>query len=180
MCLISVVLPAPLAPTRPKTMPRGNVRLTLSRAVVEPNWRDSDRISTISVLTDSPLLGARKSLHGLVALAHELDNLAHADAELAGFSQQRVDALVEDFDALAPRQRRAGIRHERAGGPPLDDDAGRLQFTVGASDGVWIDQQSFRQDADRRHLLARRKPAGRHQVFHLVHDLQIDRHAVIG
>jgi hypothetical protein len=36
---MSVVLPAPLAPTRPNTEPRGTVRLTSSRAVLEPNRR---------------------------------------------------------------------------------------------------------------------------------------------
>src|SRR5207302_494864 len=38
-CLISVVLPAPLAPTRPKTVPRGTVRLTWSSARLGPKRR---------------------------------------------------------------------------------------------------------------------------------------------
>src|SRR5712692_9178308 len=38
-CLISVVLPAPLAPTSPKTVPRGTVRLTLSSATLGPKRR---------------------------------------------------------------------------------------------------------------------------------------------
>src|SRR6185503_12678454 len=33
----NVVLPAPLGPTRPTVVPRGTVRLTLSRATTPPN-----------------------------------------------------------------------------------------------------------------------------------------------
>src|SRR5262245_43800275 len=75
--LMSVVLPAPLAPTRPKTMPRGNVRLTSASAVVAPKRRLSDFTSTTGAevvdwlaIMALFLLGARGWLHGLVALAN--------------------------------------------------------------------------------------------------------------
>src|ERR1051326_5907058 len=49
MCLMSVVLPAPLAPTRPKTCPGGRDTLTESRAVVVPKRR----VSLDTLMTDS-------------------------------------------------------------------------------------------------------------------------------
>ena len=46
---MSVVLPAPLAPTRPYTAPGGIDRLTESRAVVAPNRR----VSSDTLMIDS-------------------------------------------------------------------------------------------------------------------------------
>src|SRR5881396_1062219 len=41
MCLMSVVLPAPFAPTRPKTWPRVTSKETLSSATLAPKRRES-------------------------------------------------------------------------------------------------------------------------------------------
>ena len=85
-CLMSVVLPAPLAPTSPNTMPRGNVRLTLSSAALAPKRRVRPLISTTGsrgAIMESLLLGSR--LHGLVALAHELNQFIRIDVHLASF-----------------------------------------------------------------------------------------------
>ena len=45
MCLISVVLPAPLPPIKPKTPPRGTVSEMSSSALLLPKWRVSRWIS---------------------------------------------------------------------------------------------------------------------------------------
>src|SRR5436305_2893977 len=85
-CLISVVLPAPLAPTRPKTVPRGRLRLTPSRASFAPNRRVRPRTSTTGSARGKPLaimalflLGAR--LHDGGALAQHLKDLFDADVQ---------------------------------------------------------------------------------------------------
>src|ERR1700730_17771330 len=90
-CLISVVLPAPLAPTRPKTMPRGMVMLTSSSAAFTPKRRVSALTSTTgSATAETPaimasfLLSVRGGLHGFVAPAHELDGFVDAHIHLAG------------------------------------------------------------------------------------------------
>src|SRR5689334_3494021 len=49
MCLMSVVLPAPFAPTRPYTAPRGIDRLTEDRAVRAPKRR----VSPVTLMTGS-------------------------------------------------------------------------------------------------------------------------------
>src|SRR6185369_8322686 len=110
MCLMSVVLPAPLAPTRPKTTPRGKSTLTSSSATTAPKRRVSARTSTtgpaaweaLSIMA-SLLLGARGRRHGLVALAYELEDFLHADVELARLGEQSVDALSQDLQPFAPR-----------------------------------------------------------------------------
>ena len=40
-------------------------------------------------------------------------------------------------------------------------------------------EQLLGKHANRRHFRARREPARRHQVFHLVDDLQVDGHAIV-
>src|SRR5437773_8101828 len=46
MCLMSVVLPAPLAPTRPNTCPRSTLRLTPSSASFDLNRRERPLMTT--------------------------------------------------------------------------------------------------------------------------------------
>src|SRR5260370_40249970 len=108
-CLMSVVLPAPLTPTRPKTMPRGSVRLTPTSAVVAPKRRVSALTSTTGsrsgdrlAIMGSFLLGL--SLHGLVTLADEANEFVQVDAQLAGLGQQGVGTFGQDAQALAPGQ----------------------------------------------------------------------------
>ncbi len=185
-CLMSVVLPAPLAPTRPSTMPRGSVKLTLSSAVMAPKRR----VKALTSTTGSANAGLLAIMgftaprgRGAVAwphrAAHECDDLVQADVQLARFGKQRVDAFRHDPHAFTPCERRAIVRHERARRPAFDDNARRLQLAIRARDRVRVDEQTFGQHADGRHFLARRQPARRDQVLHLIDDLQVDRHAVV-
>src|SRR5262249_54674172 len=119
-CLMRVVLPAPLAPTRPRTAPRGTARLTRSRATLAPKRRV--RLRTAMTGRSGPgmgsgLLGAGGQ--GQVALAEQLDDLVGVDVQLPGLGQQGVDALADDLQALTPGQRRAGVGHVGAGGAAL-------------------------------------------------------------
>ena len=75
---------------------------------------------------------------------------------------------------------RGPVRNVGARGPPLLDDALGLQLAVGPRHRIRIDHQPLRQGPDRRQLLARHQSPRRHQVLHLVDDLQVDRHAVAG
>src|SRR6266851_164739 len=184
MCLMSVVLPAPLAPTSPKTVPRGTVRLTLSSATLGPKRRVISLIwITASIeregfsIMECPFTWTR--LHGLVALAKETDDLFGADVHLASLGQQGVGALGENLQALAPRQRGPAVGHVSARRAAFGDDTGNLQLAVSAGDRVGIHEQLFGEHTDGRQFLPRRQPSRRHEVFHLVHDLQVDRHAVV-
>src|SRR6185295_1754775 len=71
ICLMSVVLPAPLAPTRPWTAPRDMDRLTEARAVLAPKRRvSSDTLTTDSFIVEpqSPQagMGLGPEPHGIV------------------------------------------------------------------------------------------------------------------
>src|SRR5262249_26482942 len=120
-CLMSVVLPAPLTPTSPKTTPRGMVSRTLSSATFGPNRR-------VSPATPSPLgpnseyaatIGSRLlGLQEFVALPHEFDHVFGSDAQLPGLGEQGVDAFGENLQPLPAGQRRAGGRHVGSRGPP--------------------------------------------------------------
>src|SRR6188472_1733502 len=107
-CRMSVVFPAPLAPTRPKTTPRGTARLTLSSARFAPNLRVTLWISiTLSGECEplanmaSFLLATRHCrrdgwLHLFVPFVNELDERFGVDVHLPGFRKQRVHSLGDD------------------------------------------------------------------------------------
>src|SRR5829696_1445498 len=116
MCLMRVVLPAPLPPMRPKTPPRWMVSETSSRAVLSPKRRVTRWSSMTGGEAENGVdesgacigLGLRGGgLHGGVTPLDKFENVFKGDVHLAGFGQERVDALVQDFDALAARERRA-------------------------------------------------------------------------
>src|SRR5581483_10645369 len=181
---ISVVLPAPLTPTRPKTTPRGTVRLTSSRATLAPKRRVNPRISiTLSArleplaYMDSFLLGM--GMQALVALTKERDDLFDVDVHLVRLGQQGIDALGQDLQPFTPGQRRARVGDIRPRGPTFDDNAFLFQLAISPGNGVGIDRQLLGEHTDGRQLLARRQAAGRHLVFHLIDDLQVDRHAIV-
>ena len=75
------------------------------------------------------------------------------------------------------RQRRSGVGDERPRRPAFLHQARRLQLPVGAPPCSGSPSTAPPRP-DRRQLLARRQPARRHQVLHLVDDLQVDRHPV--
>src|SRR5688572_9901842 len=140
---MSVVLPAPLAPTRPNTAPRGTRRVTPSRAVLGPNRRVSRSTATTSSKASgvmaSRLLGDR--FQNLVAAADQVEQFVGAEAELTGLGEQGVDALGQDAQPLPPGERGPGVGDVRPGGALLHDDAGDLQLPVGAGDRVRVDDQ---------------------------------------
>src|SRR5581483_2696939 len=110
MCLMSVVLPAPLTPTSPKTTPRGMASRTLSSATFGPNRRVSPAISITfapnseyAATIGSRLLG----LQDFVTLPQQFDHVVGADAQLPGLGQEGVDPLGEDLQPLPPGQRGA-------------------------------------------------------------------------
>src|SRR6185503_18076737 len=70
-CLMSVVLPAPFAPTRPYTAPRGRDRLTERSAVLSPKRR----VSSETWMTESGV--------GLLLLADREQVLLSADVKHA-------------------------------------------------------------------------------------------------
>src|SRR5262245_5730029 len=132
-CLISVVLPAPLAPTRPNTAPRGTARLTRSSATLAPKRRVTPRMSMTGSGCRGSLAGMESllcglGLHGRVALAQYFDDLFGADVHLARFGQEGVDTFGQDLQALAPGEGGSGVRHVSARGAAFGDDAGRLQL----------------------------------------------------
>jgi putative heme-binding domain-containing protein len=93
--------------------------------------------------------------------------------------RQRRTAAAGQYGGFASCQRRAGVRHKGTRRTALDDDTRHLQLTVSTRDRVRIDEQPFGKDANGRHLRPRHEPARRHQVFHLVDDLQVDRDPIV-
>src|SRR5262249_32159641 len=62
---------------------------------------------------------------------------------------------------------------------PLGDHPGDLQLAVRPGDRVRVDHELVGEYPDGRQLLAGREPPRRHQVLHLVDDLEVDRHPVV-
>src|SRR5260221_6315421 len=86
MCLMSVVLPAPFAPTRPYTPPRRKVSVTDDNASFAPNRRVSDEISMTEsfkgvqphpTATRTDTASPRKSAQETVRNADDELELAH-------------------------------------------------------------------------------------------------------
>src|SRR5882724_12358806 len=103
-CLMSVVLPAPLTPTSPKTTPRGIARFTSDSAFAAPNRRDrlrismTDRAVACSALMDESL-GFTFVAHDLVAFVDEPLQLLDLDAHVVCVRQQRIDSLAQHAQA---------------------------------------------------------------------------------
>src|SRR5215471_3388380 len=103
MCLISVVLPAPLAPTRPYTTPRGTVSVTSFKAILAPNRRVTPVTAmTVSFMCTSLLCVGPE---GSVALTQEVHDLVAVESKLAGFGNQGVNAFRHDAQPFPARQR---------------------------------------------------------------------------
>src|SRR5258708_5948605 len=139
MCLIRVVLPAPLPPINPKTPPRGTASETSSSAVLLPNCLVSRRISMMGGAEQgkgsfmrSFLVAA--GLHGFVALFDEFDEIVVVNVHLPRLGQQGVDALGENLDPFAAGQRGALVGNISAGGAALLDQTGRLELAISAGD----------------------------------------------
>ena len=181
-CLMSVVLPAPLTPTRPKTLPRGTVRRTLSRAVLAPKRRVRPAVS----MTASNSVGKATTCQS-----------SSTGSSLS--SRRRISSTTSPVRRRAGGPRRAGrrsrsvriLRRSRrargepaagdigAGGAALLDDSGDFELAVGAGDGVRVDHEVARRARGSAAAPRRAQPAGGDEVLHLVDDLQVDRHAVV-
>src|SRR5689334_10733622 len=97
---------------------------------------------TLSGLIGSGLPGR---LQVLVAVAEDLDEIIQRDVQLAGLGQQGVDAFGDEADSFTASQRRAGIGDIGSGGTPLGNEAGSLQLTISAGDGVGRNQELLRE-----------------------------------
>ena len=113
---MSVVLPDPLGPTRPKTLPRGTAKFTRSSARLAPKRRVSPTISitfsTEPVLTFSLLCGV--GTHCAIPLPDQVQDFLDADVHLPGLGQQGVDPPGQNVEAFAPGQRGSGVGNVRA------------------------------------------------------------------
>ena len=156
--------------------------LPARRAVILVHGRDWDgsgwrEIALRFVERGVPALAI--NLRGKDGSTGTTDEFVEGHVHVLRFSQQGVGPLGQEFPALLARQGRAFVRNVGAGAMAFDDEAGPLQFQVGAGHGVRIDQELFGQGADRGELFARRQPARGHQVLHLVDDLQVNRDTVV-
>src|SRR5438094_4586712 len=99
-----VVLPEPLAPTTPKTAPRGTLRLSWSRARFARKRRDSRSTRTtasapsggVSVMVLFLLALARD----FVALPDQVEKVFDANVQEPDLGEQGVDALGQGVEAL--------------------------------------------------------------------------------
>src|SRR5439155_14428670 len=67
--------------------------------------------------------------------------------------------------------------HESAGALTQLDDPFVFELAISLGHGIWIDHELLRQRTDARQLLARTQRSRFDAVFHLLHQLQINRHA---
>src|SRR5688572_24638593 len=106
-CLRSVVLPAPLAPTRPWTWPAVAWKDTPSRAVLLPN--DRERLMTSTTACSMPLclhfrrLGVGPGIHGRLPFPDHAKDVVRGEVQLVRFGQQGVDALLDEAAPLPER-----------------------------------------------------------------------------
>src|SRR5258708_5406429 len=112
MCLMSVVLPAPFAPTRPYTPPRRKVSVTDDNASFAPNRRVSDEISMTEsfkgvqphpTATRTDTASPRKSAQETVRNADDELQLAHRptprEISVVRFDAQRGRRVEIKIDA---------------------------------------------------------------------------------
>ena len=118
-------------------------------------------------------------VHRRLAFPDHPENFVRGEIQLVRLGQQRVDALL-DHTAPFPKRHllRTPLRDERARPLALVNDSRAFQFAVRLHDRVWRDLQLQRQRPDGRQLFAGLKQPGGDQVFDLVDDLAVDRHAV--
>src|SRR5580765_454941 len=151
-CLRSVVLPAPLAPTRPYTRPAAAWNDTPSRAVLPTNDRERSLTSTICPMLFLHVrrFGGGSEIHGRFAFADHPEDVVGSEVQLVRLGQQGIDALLDDAAPFPERQLLAPFRDERSGAAAHVNDSRALQFLVRLHDRV------------RRHLqLQRQCPVGR-------------------
>ena len=116
----------------------------------------------------------------LLTLFEEVENFRQFDPQVTGFSEERVRSLVKNLEPLFPRQWGTRIGNVGARPVPLQNNSRALQLEVGARDRIGINQQLLSENPNGWHFLAGPEAGRGHQVFYLVHDLQVDRDAVTG
>ena len=113
-----------------------------------------------------------------LALVDHFLEFLDADAELAGFGEEGVDALDEDAAFFFAGEGGALGGDAGAGALAGCDEAEGFEFAVGAGDGVWVYEEVFGEGADGGEGLAGFEAFGGDEVFELLDDLQVDGHAV--
>ena len=91
--------------------------------------------------------------------------------------QGELDGM-QTFDGVLEKLIREGVV-KKEDGLAYSTNPGNLQLPIRAGDRVRVHHQPLGEHADRWQFLARREPPRRHQVLHLVDDLEIDRHAIV-
>ena len=121
-----------------------------------------------------------RSMDFLVSFADQADNFVELNAQVGGFDEQRIGALPQHFQFFAPGEGGGGFGNVGTRAVTFGDDAGAFEFEIGAGDRVGIDHEFLGEDADGGDFLARGEPAAGDELFDLIHDLDVDRDAVVG
>src|SRR5688572_7949033 len=124
-CLRSVVLPAPLAPTRPWTWPAVARKDTPSSAVFVPKDRERSLTSTICPMLSLHVrrFGGGPVVHGRFAFADHPEDVVGGEVQLVRLGQQGVNALLDDALPLPVRQARTLFGNVGARALTLVNDA---------------------------------------------------------
>ena len=184
MCLISVVLPAPFSPTSPKTHAARHVQAHAVERQRRGRTAATALDTSTTPSTPSSSLMSPPPPSGLASPGPACRISSTTSSTPMPSCRASASRASTRSVTIFSRSRRASgepaVRDVRPGRPPLLDHPRRLQLAIGPRHRVRVHHQPLRQHPDRRQLLPGRQPPRRHQVLHLVDDLQVDRHAVIG
>src|SRR5262249_12349001 len=98
---MSVVLPAPLPPIRPKTTPWGTISERSASAVLRSKVRVTLCNSMMELLATMVSYLVSSRVQGGMTLLNDLDEVVDRNVHLTGFGEQGIDAFVENHEAFA-------------------------------------------------------------------------------
>src|SRR6185312_49966 len=146
---ISVVLPAPLRPSRPQMVFFSMSRVTWLSTVVAPYFLVSDRVSIAGFIVSC--LSRWSGNDG--ALADHRDQFLGVDAEAGRLAHQRGNVLCPECLAALCREFGACAGgYEHADTPSLVEDPGVDQAVQGLAGSCRVDAHERREFVGRRHL----------------------------
>jgi len=109
-----------------------------------------------------------------------VDHFVEINVEVPRFYQQGVRALVQDLEFFAAGKWRRRFRYISSRPVAFCNDPGPFEFQIRPRDCVGVYQQLLRKNANRWNLLPGSEPPRADEMFHLVDNLDVDRHAVSG
>src|ERR1700752_3266094 len=172
--LTVVVLPAPFLPKRPQIAPRGTRKSTPASACTLPY---AFRRSAVSMMSSSATLSSRFAESRELRLEQAAD-LVVAQASCPQLFDGLGDERLRTAKFVGIAVPRACLRsHECAGALAQLADAFALELAIRFRDRVRVDHELLGQRPNARQLIPGPQRSDLDGVLHLLHELEVDRHA---